>query len=397
MKPVAAARILVVDDNDDNRYTLGKRLERLGHTRISMATNGREALALLREQPFDLMLLDVMMPEMNGYEVLEQVKADVGLRHIPVIMISALDDVESVIRCIELGAEDYLPKPFNPTLLRARIGASLERKRLQDEVAAALARLEHELQTARRVQLGMMPPALPAPTGAQPVDVYATLQPARQVGGDFYDFFYCGEQTLCVVIADVCDKGAPAALFMATAKTSIRVVAALLQSADGAPVGAADIVASVNQELCRDNRENMFVTLVLGLLDLERGSLSYCNGGHGAPYIVRSGGELVPLEAARCTALGVDSGLAYRTGAAELAPGDCLFLFTDGVTEAVDVEGGFFEEHRLEATLRGCAGASARQTVEAVLAAVQAFAGEAQPRDDIAAVAVRLVVPALIA
>ena len=125
--------LLVVDDNEDNRYTLLQRLRRLRYTNVTTAVDGRQALEQLQARDFDLVLLDVMMPELNGYEVLERMRADERLRHVPVIMISAMDQVESVVRCIELGAEDYLPKPFDPVLLRARIGASLEKKRLRDQ------------------------------------------------------------------------------------------------------------------------------------------------------------------------------------------------------------------------------------------------------------------------
>src|SRR5262250_749703 len=141
--------LLVVDDNEDNRYTLVQRLRRLGYTDVATAVDGRHALQCLRERNFDLVLLDVMMPELNGYEVLEHLRADDRLRHLPVIMISAVDQIESVVRCIELGADDYLPKPFNPTLLRARVGASLEKKRLRDEIVGHLARIEQELAAAR--------------------------------------------------------------------------------------------------------------------------------------------------------------------------------------------------------------------------------------------------------
>ena len=130
--------LLIVDDNEDNRYTLTRRLQREGYANLTSAADGQQALELLGTRPFDLVLLDVMMPGLNGYEVLERMRADNRLRHIPVIMISALDEIESVIRCIELGAEDYLSKPFNPTLLRARVGASLEKKRLRDEIVAVL-------------------------------------------------------------------------------------------------------------------------------------------------------------------------------------------------------------------------------------------------------------------
>ncbi len=145
MKP-ADATLLVVDDNDDNRYTLTHRLAREGYTNVLTAADGRQALDLIQQRPVDLVLLDIMMPEMNGYEVLERLKADERLRHIPVIMISAVNEIDSVVRCIAAGAEDYLPKPFNATLLRARVGASLERKRLLDELA------EWSRTLAQRVQ-----------------------------------------------------------------------------------------------------------------------------------------------------------------------------------------------------------------------------------------------------
>jgi class 3 adenylate cyclase/CheY-like chemotaxis protein len=140
------AALLVVDDNEDNLYTLTQRLRREGYTNLASARDGRQALELLRARPFDLVLLDVMMPELNGYQVLEALKADDRLRAIPVIMISAVDELESVIRCIELGATDYLPKPFNPTLLRARIGACLEKKRLHDQLVEWSRTLEQRVR-----------------------------------------------------------------------------------------------------------------------------------------------------------------------------------------------------------------------------------------------------------
>jgi class 3 adenylate cyclase len=142
---VSAAALLVVDDNDDNRYMLTLRLSREGYENVIAVANGRDALQKLQSQSFDLVLLDVMMPDMNGYEVLERMKVDPALRGIPVIMISAVTEIDSVIHCIELGADDYLPKPFNPTLLRARIGASLEKKRLLDDLNKLNQQLEHRV------------------------------------------------------------------------------------------------------------------------------------------------------------------------------------------------------------------------------------------------------------
>src|SRR5262249_18494480 len=142
----AEAALLVVDDIEDNRFALSRRLARQGYLNVTTAADGRQALELLNSRPFDLVLLDIMMPNVNGYEVLASMKANERLRHIPVIMISAVDEIDSIVRCIELGAEDYLPKPFNPTLLRARVGACLERKRLHDQVTARTRELSQALE-----------------------------------------------------------------------------------------------------------------------------------------------------------------------------------------------------------------------------------------------------------
>jgi CheY-like chemotaxis protein len=166
--PARDCTLLVVDDNEDNRYTLTRRLAREGYTTVVTATNGREALDLLSARRFDLVLLDVMMPELNGYEVLERLRADDRLRHVPVIMISAVDQIESVVRCIELGAEDYLPKPFNPVLLRARVGACLEKKRLRDQELRYLQDVTQVTSAASAVESGQFDPGMLAGVAARP-------------------------------------------------------------------------------------------------------------------------------------------------------------------------------------------------------------------------------------
>ena len=151
--------VLVVDDNEVNRELLARRVQRQGH-KVTGASNGFEALDMMRSQPFDLVLLDIMMPEMNGYQLLETLKADNKLRHIPVVMVSAVEDIESIVRCIELGAEDYLSKPFNPVLLKARINACLEKKRLRDQEQAYLKRLADEQEKSERLLLNILPEAI---------------------------------------------------------------------------------------------------------------------------------------------------------------------------------------------------------------------------------------------
>jgi class 3 adenylate cyclase len=158
-QPMPSARILAVDDDDLNRDMLMRRLDKLGYE-VSEAANGREALAKLKDGAFDLVLLDILMPDLDGFQTLEFIKADPRLKHIPVIMLTALDDVDSTVRCIEAGAEDYVPKPFSPVILRARITASLEKKRLRDQEQAFLAQLQVERTKSDRLLLNVLPKAI---------------------------------------------------------------------------------------------------------------------------------------------------------------------------------------------------------------------------------------------
>ncbi len=383
--------LLVVDDNEDNRYTLTNRLKRQGYTNLATAGNGRQALDLLRAQRFDLVLLDIMMPDLNGYQVLEQLKTDEKLRHIPVIMISAVDELDSVIRCIELGAEDFLPKPFNPTLLKARLGASLEKKRLRDQVRASLDRIERELQTARELQMSMVPSAFPPPTATIPVEVYAAMEPARQVGGDLYDFFTTEDGRFCFLVGDVSDKGVPAALFMARTKTLIQLVTNLLRLPGGATPWPHEVLARVNQELCRENASCMFVSIFFGMLDPRSGEVQFCTAGHPPPYRLTPGGGISPVDGARGKALGIRGDLRYEAGTCRLRPGESLFLFTDGVTDALDSEGHPFTEDRLEDTLRTLIAENPARVVRGVLDNVAEFVRGGPQEDDITAMAIRLV------
>ncbi len=156
---LSPSRVLIVDDNEDNRIVLARRLTKDG-LEVRAAENGIQALEMLQQDPYDLVLLDIMMPEMNGYQVLEHLKEDSALRHLPVIIISAVDEFESVVRCIELGAEDYLMKPFNRVMLRARIGASLEKKRLRDNERAILELLQQEQEKSEQLLLSIFPEAV---------------------------------------------------------------------------------------------------------------------------------------------------------------------------------------------------------------------------------------------
>ena len=385
----STAALLIVDDNEDNRYTLTRRLNREGYDNLTTANNGREALDLLHSKPFDLVLLDIMMPELNGYEVLEQMKANATLRDIPVIMISALSEIDSVIRCIELGAEDYLPKPFNPTLLRARVGATLEKKRLRDEVRASLARLEDEMDSARKLQIGMLPRLFPACTAEQPVEVYASMEPAREVGGDLYDCFYASEHLFCFLVGDVSGKGASAAMFMARTRSLVRMAIDLTRQSGAAVLSPAFIAEAVNRELCQNNDDRMFVTVFLGLLDTSTGMLAYINAGHPAPHVLHASGQLEQIAGKSEMPLGVRSKIEYHNEKVSLQPGDTVFVVSDGVVEAMNPEGAFYTIDRLNAVLHDTSALGAMELVRKVVEDVNAFTGAAPKADDVTALALR--------
>jgi sigma-B regulation protein RsbU (phosphoserine phosphatase) len=388
----AIPRILVVDDNDDNRYTLTLYLDLEGYSDVSTAQDGEEAIACLGKAEYDVVLLDVMMPKIDGYGVLNWLKDQPRLRDLPVIMISALNEVNSVVRCIELGAVDYLLKPFNPVMLKARLGATLEKKKLRDEINAHLARLEEELEAARKLQMSMVPHSFPEPGAQLPIDLFASMEPAREVGGDLYDFFLTDDGTLCFLVGDVSGKGMPAALFMARAKSLIRIAADLMRSPQGASAAPADIIARVNRELCRDNNDMMFVTLFFAMLAPGSGEVEYCNAGHNAPYRL-SADRIEAIEGAKGIILGVRPDATYSTGRLSLAPGEGIYVFTDGVTEAENAQQDMFSEERLEATLRAAAGRDSGEIVGAVAEAVRGFVGTALASDDITMMAVRRVAP----
>jgi phosphoserine phosphatase RsbU/P len=387
-KTVEGPRILVVDDNDDNRYTLSLYLDLEGYSTVAVAHDGEEAIASLKQGVFDLVLLDVMMPKVDGYQVLTWMKGESRLRDLPVIMISALNEMNSVVRCIELGALDYLMKPFNPVLLKARISSSLEKKRLRDEINLHLARLEEDLEAARQLQLGMVPTVFPPPTLGRPIEVFAMMQPAREVGGDLYDFFDFPDGTFCFVIGDVSGKGMPAALFMARTKSLIRLAAELMRGADSKRASPADIVARVNLELCQNNPEMMFVTLLVGMLHTGSGELHYCNAGHNAPYRLHNG-KVDVLDGPKGFALGITADAAYETVRLSMMPGELIYLYTDGVTEATNQSEELFSEARLEAVLRIDSQQSSADLIKSVTVAIDDFVRTAPQADDITAMAIR--------
>jgi sigma-B regulation protein RsbU (phosphoserine phosphatase) len=341
--------VLVVDDNEENRDVLSRRLVRDGHA-VTVAENGAKALSLLENEPYDLVLLDIMMPEMNGYETLARIRADARWSDLPVIMISSVDEMDSVVRCIEMGAEDYLPKPFNPVLLRARVGAYLEKKRLRDERTARRKaeqkRLQWEIEMAARVQEKLLPERAPEVAG---LDLAGGCVPAGVIGGDYFDFLLLDDCHLGLVMADVEGKGMPAALVMAALVASLRSQA---QQYTGA---VARLAKSLNLQMHAWTAASKFVTLFYGCLDLRHRQLHYVNAGHNIPLLVRGATrQVLAIPDLGGPVLGVLPDACYEEGTAELDRGDVLLACTDGIAEAFNSQNEEFGEERLTAAvLRG--------------------------------------------
>lgn len=388
-KPIdlATARILVVDDNEDNRDVLVRRLRRLKLIEIAQARDGLAALDLLRSDGrFDLVLLDVMMPRMNGIEVLETMKAEGRLEDTPVVMISAASEIDTVVRCIELGAEDYLSKPFNPALLAARVITVLEKKFLRAENRRQLARLELELAEAWVHQQSMLPTEFPVDPTA--VEICALIEPALEVGGDLYDVFEIRPGLICIAIGDVAGKGTSAALFMARTRSLLRAGTLQYQAVSGHTPLPSKIAALVNEELCKNNPHSKFVTLFIGFLNIETGEMTFCNAGHVYPIMVGSEG-VREIDDVPDSALGVIEGMSFSDRTLTLHIGDALILTSDGLCDMLDSSMECYGAERARAEIAEMVGMPVAEIINRSAAAARAFAGDVPQFDDITLLGVR--------
>jgi sigma-B regulation protein RsbU (phosphoserine phosphatase) len=387
-------RVLIVDDTPENIMMLREALKE--DVSISAATNGEKALALaLKEPQPDLVLLDVMMPEIDGYEVCERLKADPATRDIPVIFVTALAETGDEARGLSLGAVDYITKPFNANLVRARVQNQLELKRHRDhlsdlviersrellETTAAKERLEGELEAARSLQMAMLPPGRAAGEHGES-EISAVLEPAKAVGGDLYDYFLLDDGRLCFLVGDVSDKGVTASLFMVKASTLMRAEASRCNIPE-------EILRRVNFELARDNDACMFVTLILGVLDLATGEGILASAGHEFPLTASPGKSTEFVMMSGGPAMGLDLSAEFTSQPFRLAPGDGMVFYTDGITEAFNLAGKAFGEVRLLDAVSGRSGDGVEEITTEVLDRLRAFTGAAPQSDDITLFALR--------
>ncbi len=261
------------------------------------------------------------------------------------------------------------------------------------ETTRANERMHSELRIARDIQMSMLPQALPPYRPEQAFEIAAVLEPAREVGGDFYDYFMVDETHLCFVIGDVSGKGIPASLFMAVSKALVRAVTSMTRAGASNGMLPQEVLTRVNHELCRENDLLMFVTLFYGVLDTQNGEVIYSTAGHNPPFVLSRTSGVKPLPLLRSAPLGVKNSTQYHASKIALQDDDVLFLYTDGITEALDEAGQFYSEARLEFFLKHGSSATAQALTQKILAEIKSFVGEAPASDDMTAIALKYLPP----
>jgi serine phosphatase RsbU (regulator of sigma subunit) len=380
----SAANILVVDDTPANLQVLAGMLKDRGY-KVRPVPSGKLALLAARRDPPDLILLDINMPDMNGYDVCEHLKADDNLKGIPVIFISALTDQLDKVKAFATGGVDYITKPFQMEELHARVETHLKLRRLQIELEehsrhleAARERLKLDLELAREVQHGFLPQRMPEVPG---YEFFGYYEPAFEIGGDYYDFIPLPGQRVAVLLGDVAGKGVVAALLMAKLSADARFC--MLTQSD--PAAA---VSKLNSLITQSGIADRFVTLVAAILDPLNHTVTLVNAGHPSPLLYHRATRTLHEATSNDMAgfpIGVEAGFKYASCQIVLQPGDCLLAFTDGVTEAMDINSVQLQKKGVFAAVQGGA-YSPRELGERMIQRVKQFAAGRSQHDDIALV-----------
>lgn len=343
-------KILVVDDEPDLQMLILQRFRkqiRNEEYEFFFAENGEEALTVLEEsQTISLVLSDINMPKMDGLTFLSETQK-LENPMFKTIIVSAYGDMENIRTAMNRGAFDFVTKPIDFTDLNATIDKTLkEIAMIKDGIMhkKTLEAVQSDLETAARIQKKMLPLEFPPFPHRNEFSIYGEMHTAKQVGGDFFDFYMLDEDRLGFVIADVSGKGVPASLYMAVSKTMIKAIASQIDD-------PAEILSTVNTMLIPESELTTFVTVFFGILDTKTGIIRYSNGGHNLPYIVRKDGKAEEVENTSGLLLGKIEPIEFETKELTLAAGEKLMMFTDGVTEAMAEDESMYEEPRLEAYL----------------------------------------------
>ena len=371
-------KILVVDDEPDLEPLMLQRMRRhirAGRYSFVFAHNGVEALEVLhQDDEIDMVVSDINMPQMDGLTLLEQIpKVDPNIRS---IIISAYGDMKNIRTAMNRGAFDFVTKPLDFNDLRITIDRTLVHLTEWREALASrdqLVALQNELDVASGMQQSILPTVFPQGNDFRS---FASMEPARNVGGDFYDFMRLSGDKVGLAIADVSGKGVPAALFMMSSRTLLK----------GAAIGnhhPGPTLKEVNDLLCEDNDAMMFVTLLYAVYDPATGEVSYANGGHNTPVVVHADGSYTILPMTGGIALGVMPDFEFDQDSVKLLPGDTLVLYTDGVTEAMNEDGEEYGMDRLCEVLAAAPSIQAQDISDTIFESIREFAGEAPQSDDI--------------
>jgi serine phosphatase RsbU (regulator of sigma subunit) len=372
--PSAQKLILIVDDTPTNIGVISGALKDAYKTKI--ATNGQKALALAAgEEKPDLILLDIMMPEMDGYEVCARLKADPATRDIPVIFLTGQTGAEDETRGFEVGAVDYVHKPFSPAVVKARVRSHIQLREAREQLAAQLLAINNELEMARQIQLSILPHDLPQLPG---LEIAARFLPMTSVAGDFYDFIPIDDKHLGILMADVSGHGLPSAL-----------IASMLQVALAAQVGHASdpakVLSGLNRALCGKFTHN-FVTAAYVYVDLEKNLMRYAGAGHPPLMQFRPSTGKASKILENGLVLGILDEADYQALEIPLESGDRHVLYTDGILEAANSAQEMYGRERFAAFLEVNRSLKTEQFADSFLAEIGRFTavtGQHSQQDDI--------------
>jgi sigma-B regulation protein RsbU (phosphoserine phosphatase) len=381
VKKLSDCRILLVDDAKANLDILVEGLK--SDHKLSLALDGETALRVAARTPPDLVLLDIVMPGMDGYEVCRRLRELPETAEVPIMFLSSLEEVQNKTRGFEMGANDYLTKPFDMLEVKARVRSLLKAKAYSDAVKEQIA---SELRVAREIQMGMLPHDFSAIDRTYGVNFGAVLEPAREVGGDLYGVCAAGPQRLVVFLGDVSGKGIPASMFMVRAISLARLLSREVPEPER-------ILSRLNDELAQDNPSGMFVTFLCAVFEPASGRLVLANGGHCRPVLLPAGKPPRWAVQNLGTALGFEPALQFERTELTLHAGDALILYSDGISEAFNSQEECYGNERLLTDAETFAGQSADAITAGLLQKVRAFAGGAPQSDDIAILAFKVGAP----
>jgi sigma-B regulation protein RsbU (phosphoserine phosphatase) len=377
--------VLLVDDTPANIQVANEILK--DDYRVRVATSGAKALDMTKTGPLpDLILLDVMMPEMDGYEVCTRLKATPETREIPVIFLTGKTEADDETKGFEVGAVDYIHKPFSPAVVKARVRTHLMLREAREQLAQQLLALNNELELARQIQLSILPHEIPRIEG---LDIVARYVPMSSVAGDFYDFIVVDEKHLGILIADVSGHGLAAALI-----ASMLQVALSAQSAHASD--PARVLSGLNQALCGKFQRH-FATAAYLFVDMERNVITYAGAGHPPMLLWRCSEGSASEVCENGMVLGPFADEAYTAVQLPVGPGDVVVLYTDGITEARNSSQEEFGTERIQRFLESNQSLPADKFADTLLVEVTRWSerhtGQAQG-DDITLLAVHFKSPA---